>query len=356
MKRYFDSKGLTLVEVLISLTITGVLLSGLVMLLKQTLHFRGTANAMAQTKKIETALDTTYRENIAYVEQNCYGWTDASCNTLTLVPTVNGADSTQLFLNTSSANVTGAWQNAGCALTGTAPSYTVRCADGFGSYYTFAVTNPHSANTFYVNGYNRTPYSIIITSGGSANVTDTWSSGYLDGEYQSYSQKKLLTVAGSLKSYHMSRLTNEVVVNTCKAGAGGLESYDDVIVPWYFQSTGNSPSLACSGVESGNCGCSGFVAAIWPASGSGWNRINSSAKFSTVLTNIGLSSLYRVDGFGNPIQIWMTVNSAGTLQGEPPRPAPSYSGTWAVSPPYHGVVGVYSAGAWLYSQPLVYAQ
>lgn len=348
--------GFTLIEIVVAMALAALLMTGVLKFVNAAAHYMSTANTMTQIKRIETALDTTYRENISYIEQNCYGWTDAACNTLTLLPAPHPTDNTKLLLNTFSSNAIGAWQVAGCTMTGTAPSFTMSCNDGYGLPFTYAITNAHAANGAYANGYNRTPYSLTITSTAPTALTDTWSSGYLDGEYAAYSQRKILTVTGALKTYHLSRLTNETVVNTCNSVTGGLESFDDVIVPWYFQVTGTSPTTSCSGVESGSCGCSGFTTALWPASGSGWNQINTATKFITVYGNLGLSSVYRVDGFGNAIELWLTVNSAGTLQAEPPRPRPSYSGVWAIGPPYHGQVGARSAGAWLYSQPIVYVQ
>jgi type II secretory pathway pseudopilin PulG len=346
--------GITLVEVVVSITLATVLLGGFMVLLNRMVHFKGTSDTLKQIKKIETALETTYRENIRHVEQSCLGWTDALCNTLTIIPQRHSTDSTILLLRTHSATATSSWVEAGCTLSGTSPSYNVRCTDGYGSRFTFSVTNPHAANTIYTNGYNRTPYTITITSGGNSSITDTWSSGYLDGEYATYSQKKILTVAEALKSYHLSRLTHEAIVNTCDSVNGGLESYDDVIAPWYFQSTGSTPTQECTGIESGICGCNVFTdTARWPTS-TGWADVNTTSEFSTLFANIGLNTAYRVDGYGNPTAIWFTVNSGGAIQNPPPRPQPNYN--WAIKPPYRGLVGVRSGTSWVYSQSIVYAQ
>ncbi|MBE0427619.1 MAG: prepilin-type N-terminal cleavage/methylation domain-containing protein [Nitrospirae bacterium] len=346
--------GITLIEVVVSITLATALLGGFMVLLNRMVHFKGTSDTLAQIKQIETALETTYRENIRYIEQNCLGWTDASCNTLTILPQRHSTDSTILLLHTYSETATSSWSKAGCTLSGTSPSYAVTCKDGYGEYFAYSTSNEHAANSFYRNGYDRTPYTITITSAGNSDITDTWSSGYLDGEYAVYSQKKILTVAGALKSYHLSRLTHEAIVNTCDSVNGGLDSYDDVIIPWYFQATGNAPAQECTGIESGICGCSVFADSDkWPTSPE-WADVNSTSEFSVLFASIGLNTAYRADGYGNPIVIWFTVDSDGALQDIPPRPQPNYN--WAIKPPYRGIVGVRPDTSWVYSQSIVYAQ
>lgn len=347
--------GITLIEVVVSITLATVLLGGFMVLLDRMVHFKGTADTLKQIQKIETALEITYRENIRYVEQNCFGWKNAACSALTILPQVSPTNSSILLLRTYSETVKSTWVEAGCTVTGTSPAYDVQCRDGYGNSLTFSVANYHTANSFYINGYNKTPYTVTITSGGNSDITDTWSSGYLDGEYAVYSQKKISTVAEALKSYHLSRLVYESTINTCDSTNGGLDSYDDVIIPWYFQSAGISPDIECAGIESGICGCSAFSDTdIWPISGSGWSNVDSAAEFTIFLPNIRLDQSYRVDGYGNPITIWFTVNSNDIMLGPPPRPRPNYN--WAIKPPYKGLVGVYDGSSWIYKKSIVYAQ
>lgn len=353
------SKGFTLIEVVAAIAIGSVFMSGLVLILDRMAHFRGTAMTMTQVKDIEAALEVTYRENVRHIEQNCYGWKDAACLTLTITPAGLGASNDILLVNTPSLTAVAAWTQAGCVLTGGPPNYSVTCLDKYGMNMTFTPANAAAANAYYTNGYAKTPFTLVITSGGNNNLTDTWSTGYLDSEYASASGRKLLTVAAALKTYHTSRLTHEVVVNSCDVVDGGLESYDDVVTPWYFQSAGTAAANACTGLESGNCGCSAFdTVTTWRSAASGWNRINTSAKFAVVFANLGLSNDYRVDGYGNPLELWFTVDGAGTLQSEPPRPRVNYDGVWAVKPPYVGRIGVYNTGtsAWLSYTPVMYPQ
>lgn len=351
----FTIKGFTIMEVVVALTIAGILMTGISMLMKSMMNYKSLTDSLQRIKKIEQAIEVTYRENIRYVEGNCYGWTDSVCTNLTVMPLPHAGDSTKLLLYTYLDTVVRAWDTgAGCTVTGAVPNFEVRCPDGYGQYFTFTgFANTHSLNTHYQSGYNRTPYRVTITSQSNPDITDTWSSGYLDSEYLSYSQKKLLTLMDAIKSYHLARLTHEATVNTCDSTNGGLASHDDVIIPWVWQALGNSPSQECSGIESGICGCSSLNnASIWPTSAT-YAVVDTDTEFSALLGNIGLNNIYRTDGFGNALTYRVVVNSALTGQ-VPPRPQVNY--TWAVKPPYRGIIGVYDGVNWISNWRVVYAQ
>lgn len=348
------NSGFTLIEIVVAVAVAGVIMAGIAGLMKAMMNYKYLNDSMRNIKAVEQAFETTYRENVRYIENNCYGWT--SCTALSILPRAHATDNTKILIKTYSTNVLNTFQLAGCTVTGTAPDFEAVCSDGYGKYFTFTnFSNPHYLGTIYSQGYAHTPYAVTITSQANPDITETWSSGYLDSEYLSYSQKKIQTVIDALKSYHLSRLTHETTVNTCDSTNGGLASYDDVIIPWYFQATGTAPTQECTGIESGICGCSVFTdTAKWPTASS-WNSADSSTEFATLFANLGLNTSYRVDGFGNPITIWFTVDSSGALQNPPPRPRPNYSSVWTIKPPYRGIVGVYSSG-WVYATNVVYAQ
>lgn len=337
---------------------------GVFRLMNSFAHFRSTVHTLDQIIEIEKAIELSYRDNIAYAEQNCYGWTGTGCTTLTILPRKDTTDTSNktLTLTTYSDAVKKAFEQAGCTATvGTVPVYAVKCIDKYGSNYTFSTTNEHTANTLYARGYNSTPYTILITAGGNADIKDTWSAGYLDSEYAAYSRTKIVDFAQALKTFHVTRLNHEAMINTCDSINGGLESFDDIIVPWYWQATSSASStVECTGIESNNCGCSGFTSSVWATSGSGWNAADTATELTTLTNNLGLNVKYRVDGYGNPLQVWFTVNSGNALQTAPPRPQPNYDAQLAlwIRPPYRGLIGVYDSGtaAWVYSDNVVYAQ
>jgi len=351
--------GFTLLEVIMAIAVSTVMLSGLMAIVHKAVSFRGTTNTITNVKKIKTAFENLYRDNVKYVEDTCYGWTGAGCTSLSILPVLDAGDATgaTLFVDTYSAGVVKSFEEAGCTLTLTAePRYQMTCTDGYGSKYLFTgVTNTHPVNALYLNGYNRTPYTITVTSGGNSQITDQWSSGYLDSEYMARSQEKVLTIARGMKTYHLSRTVFEAIKNPCTAGVGGLESSDDIIIPWIWQAVGTSPSVTCSGISAGSCGCTGFTAAIWQ-SNVAYNTINTVAMWTAFLNGIGLNASYRVDGFGNPITVGLLTQPNGTILASAPNtPAPTY--TWVgASPPYGGHVGVRNGAAWVYSERVVYAQ
>jgi len=352
-------RGFTLLEVVVAVAVSTVLLSGIMAMIHKTISFKGTVTTITNLKKIEMAFETLYRDNIRYVEDNCYGWTGAGCTALSLVPALDTSDATNatLFIDTYSTGAIKAFEEAGCVLTVTAvPRYRMTCTDGYGSSVVFTgISNEHSRNSQYMNGYSRTPYTVTMTSGGNSQIATTWSSGYLDSEYMTRSQEKILTITRAMKSYHLSRTVYEAIKNPCTTGAGGIESADDIIIPWIWQVMGSSPSLTCSGVSAGNCGCTVFTSAVWQ-NNAAYNTVNTAALCGVLFGNLGLSLSYRVDGFGNPMRVGLLTTPGGvTFASTPPAPAPSYE--WAgFPPPYGGHVGVVNAGVWVYSERVIYAQ
>lgn len=353
-----NSKGFTLLETIVVIAIVAILTAGTASLVNSIVRYSGTVKTLEIFKKIRKALETTYKENILYVENNCYGWTNAICRNIAILPNQDTSNTTNttLLLNTMSPLAVQAWQDAGCTVTGTYPNLRVQCLDGYGGLLTVTVNNGHNVNSIYTNGYNKTPYTITFTSQVNTTVTDTWSSANLDAEYFVYSRQKLTDLASSLKSYHLSRLVHESAVNTCDSVNGGLDSYDDIIIPWYWQITGSNIHNECIGIEMGYCGCTSFSStSVWPTS-STLASVDTENEFISILPRLGLNIKYRVDGFGNPIQLWFTVDSSNNLQGPPPRPRPNYVNAWAIKPPYRGIVGVLNNGTWIYYENIVYPQ
>jgi type II secretory pathway pseudopilin PulG len=350
------SAGLTLLEIIVTIAITSVVMGAVVAFMDRVIHFKGTADTIQRFEKIEDAFEVLYRENIRDVEENCHGWTDDGCKALAVLPSRDTSDTsgTRLLITTRSDAAVSAFGDANCALVpDVSPVYRATCMDGYGFDFTFATANEHPAGSVYLNGYNRTPYSVTITAGGNTSMTDTWSSGHLDSEYMVRSQEKLLTVARAMKSYHLSRLTVEAVSNPC-SGQGGLASNDDILIPWIWQATGSHAGEKCFGTITSRCGCSGFDGTFWSTDGT--RNITNSNTISGFLASITAGSAYRTDGFGNPVTIGLITRADGTpISSAPPAPCPKW--TWSAAlPPYGGTVGVMVGERWVYSQRVIYAQ
>ncbi len=348
-------RGLTLLEIIVTIAIASVVMGTIVSFMDRVIHFKGTVDTIKRFEKIEEAFEVLYRENIQNVEENCHGWTDPACGALAILPSVDDADASgrTLMISTGSDAVVSAFREANCVLSGEPPLFRATCVDGYGSDYTFAATNEHVAGILYLNGYNRTPYSVTITAGGNTSMTDTWTSGHLDSEYMVRSQEKLLTVARAMRSYHLSRLTTEAISNPCGA-YGGLASNDDILIPWIWQAAGNAPGARCSGITAVRCGCGAFGSSIWSTEPA--LNTTTTATIPAFLTAINAGGLYRTDGFGNPVTVRLITKVDGTSVGSaPPAPCPQWSWSDAL-PPYGGTVGVMSEGKWVYSQRVVYPQ
>lgn len=350
-----DRRGLTLLEIIVTIAIASVVMGAVVTFMDRVIHFKGTADTIRRFEKIEDAFEVLYRENVRYVEENCQGWTHSTCGTLAILPSVDDTDKSgrTLVVSTGSDAALSTFREADCTLSGESPTFRVTCMDGYGSDYTFSVANQHTSGTLYLNGYIRTPYSVTITAGGNTSMTDTWTSGHLDNEYMVRSQEKLLTVARAMKSYHLSRLTTEAISNPCGAD-GGLTSNDDIMVPWVWQAVGSAPGARCSGATSGRCGCAAFQKSIWSTEPA--RNMTTSGTIAAFLAAINAGDQYHTDGFGNPITVSLITKVDGTPVGDaPPAPCPKWSWSAAL-PPYGGTVGVMSEGKWVYSQRVIYPQ
>jgi len=77
-----DPRGLTLLEIIVTIAIASVVMGAIVTFTDRVIHFKGTADTIKRFEKIEDAFEILYRENIRYVEENCHGWTDSSSSVL----------------------------------------------------------------------------------------------------------------------------------------------------------------------------------------------------------------------------------------------------------------------------------
>lgn len=368
--RYKSLKGFVIAEIMVALAVLAIALVGITLITNKSLHIKKTAGSIQNVKKIQDALDVTFREAFEYNEKNCFGWGQGNCVNAAVTPASVTSTSISVWLPT----ITGqkVWTNAGCTLTqGVSNFYTVSCGDGYGNLFQFLnLQNGQTTGNAYVNGYNRVPYSIEIKTtvpGGTTIIGDTWDSGHLDSEYYEKSMQKLLTLAKALKDYHFNRLTFESNNVLCTAGTGGLSSTDDNIIPWVWQSLANNSTNAqtqCSGETISPCGCSTFNQSIW-------STLSTDAEVTAgrIIVNLGIDSIYQTDGFGNVVTVRVLVNKDGSkLTQLPSSPMVSYSncllgGTGANCsqtpifsqlPPYTGQIGVMSAGSFVFSYKIIY--
>lgn len=366
-----NSNGFTLIEVVVAVAIMAATMTSIILLMGKATRMKETSDALVYIKKIEAALETTYREGIAYVQSNCAGWGDTGCTAGTITPSLTDSTTLSVYLPTQSAQ--NAWTAAGCTLTGSSPTFGVTCRSGYGTNFTFSnIANAQAAGALYLNGYTKQSYTLTISvtiPGGTTQVQDTWTSGYLDAEYFTASNQKILTLLRALKAYHFNRLLFEGNTNICVAGVGGLNSTDDALIPWIWQIVGSTPQQQCGGAEVGPCGCAGFTASVWP-SGSSNLQIDSAAGLTSLVNNLGIDPTYRTDGYANMLTVRLLTNQSGNIPASvPSRPKATYSdclpgGTgvgcntgaaWTQLPPYNGLVGIVSAGSMVYSQKIVYA-
>jgi len=371
------SGGFAMTEIIIALAVLAITLTGITMVANKSIRVKRTADTTVTIKKILDALETTYRENVAFAEKSCPGgWTAAPCNVGRLVPAIVNSTTLSAWLATGTSR--NAWINAGCSITLVSGSlYNITCPSGYGGNITFSnLQNGHTANTHYLNGYNKTPFQLQISvtiPGGSTSVQEVWSSGYLDAEYFERSNQKILTLLRAIKAYHFNRLLYEANTNVCNASTGGLASTDDTLIPWVWQLTASNATNAqarCTGVEVSPCGCSNHGSnTVWSNS-TAHLQIDTEAELTQIINNLGIDISHRTDGYGNMITIRLLADRDGNqLTTLPSRPKVTYSAclpggngagcsiasVFPQLPPYTGVAGVLSGGTFVYSQKVVYA-
>jgi prepilin-type N-terminal cleavage/methylation domain-containing protein len=361
--------GFTLVEVIVAVAVLALTMAAVALIMNKANRMKRTADALSDIRKIENALELSYREAVSYVEKNCSGWGQAGCTAGTLTPSAVNSTTLSAYLPTQSAQ--NAWTNSGCTLTGTSPTFSITCQSGYGTNFTYSgITNTQAAGAVYTNGFNKTPYSITISAtipGATTTVQDTWSAGYLDVEYFDRGTQKILTLLRAMKAYHFNRLLYESNTNSCAGTTGGLASTDAAMVPWVWELIGSAPTTACSG--GGSCGCSNFTTSIW-SNLTSYLQINSASTLSTLVNNLGIDPMYQTDGFGNMLTVRLLTDKLGNiLSAVPSSPKATYSdclpggtGTgcstgapWSQLPPYTGVVGIVSGGSMIFSLKAVYA-
>lgn len=340
-----NQRGFLLVEVIVAIAIAGVLFGVATMFMSKMIHVYQTSRTIARVDKLEVAFEHAYRTNAEWAERNCYGFaqwnqgTAAECVGLTLTPWGLGLDTQQNFFNIgvnaqTKDSIINEFEGAGCTATlsstmASTEQYRVECDDAYGQDFMFTRTagQEHNPGTPYSTLYmSNSSVRIRIQSTGNADIMDEWSAAPLDLEYSRATSAKNREVGDALKQYHLNRLVREVNDNPCDSTAGGLESRDDVIIPWIWQVNAVRFEEKCSGIDTTPCGCSNFDGQRWPTGGT--LVMYTSALVDNALANIGLSpARYRTDAVGNAIAIVLLAdrfNNPISPSGVPPRPRPNY--------------------------------
>jgi len=151
--------------------------------------------------------------------------------------------------------------------------------------------------------------------------------------------------------------------------AGGLGSWDDVLIPWIWQAFGYNPftftnrgriPTLCQGVDSGckcgsNCGCLNFLnnPDVW-RNDQNLCMLHDPTEWGRFLDHIGLSTDYMTDGFGNLLTFVPLSDANGNPSPLCPPPPPSCCYRYDI--PKKGTLGIYDYNQkrWVYSVEIVY--
>ena len=134
----------------------------------------------------------------------------------------------------------------------------------------------------------------------------------------SETKKEHDNIAYTLREYHLRRRIEEAN-NVCTAG-GGLNSSDDIYIPWVMQAYTPNPNALCNTSAPPNCSCANID----------WSTVNQ------ITDHINLAPYntgYPNDAFGFKVCVYALTDSAGNPV-TPPNPQPNYT----MRPPYKGKV------------------
>jgi len=342
-------KGFVTAELLIFLAVISLMAPIVIQMLKTAQKTTANKITKARIEAISKSFEKVFMENLKYVNKNCYGWTDAQCSNLTATPIVK--NTTTLTYNTQDASSINALLDVGCSVSGSTPNFDVKCYDGQGKLMKFAGANLHVANTEYVAPNNGKTPQITITSTllkpMVVNIDTQINNALVNSE------QKIDTIANAIKTYVRQKRIAELgntcgTTNTANNPSGGLDSIDDAVIPFAWEAISSNPTTLCSGIEntSSDCGCSSFNNnSNWEKS-SAYCVVNSQAEMNRFLVNMGLGSIYRTDGLGNPITIVpLSDNTGSTANCPPPRPKIGYGSLSSLPKSRVGVMD--SSGTWV---------
>ncbi len=348
MKAKNKKRGFLSLEIILFLIVIAIMTPIAMELMKASQNSNKVKITKIRIKALNEAIERVFTENADYAQNNCYGWGDTACSSLTLTPTVK--DINTLSFNTLDSLAIQTLIGVGCNISGTAPNYDVKCFDGYGKLMKFSGLNLHSKGSIFTTPYTNNYPQITIDTAHSAPAIISIAKSVNNAK--TITAQKLNTIASGIRNYVRAKRIAELgntcgTTNTATNPKGGLDSTDDAIVPYVWQLFSASSTTLCSGIEdtASNCGCTSMTNSNNWETNNAFCVIDSSTEMNRLLTNLGLGLRYRTDGFGNILTIVPLSNSTGGAVTCPPaRPKPDYTGLSSIPKTRIGVKD--SAGQW----------
>jgi hypothetical protein len=322
-------KGITAMEVVIAMVFISFLL-GLFAEWKRGVDVRiRTETTLKRVQAYQQAIERLYFANLTYVKNNCYGWTDGFCVSISLTPRV--INNTTLEVRTWDESVINLFTQIGCRVSGTAPVYDITCYDGWGYPFTLNDENEHTPGTVYTAPYDGRVYVLYVQPSKGQRVAIALDKEF---DYSKTQTDQILNTIGNAIVRFVQQKRNAELNNVCDSTgggsfdpAGGLGSWDDTVIPWVWEIVSQDPTGICSGVEvpTSGCGCSSFADTAFWETDNAYCVVDERGEIQRVLNNLGLSFYYATDGFGNPVVIVPIADANGNpVHCPPPRPRPNY--------------------------------
>lgn len=342
-----------IIELLLAFMILSMLISGLT----HVYDFFRSTTGLYTTKSNLINLDTAFKQSFYDINStilnnsNCQSGL-ISCPSTFLPCSLTVSNSSLYFSYTISSTIMPYVKNdlltlfssAGCYLVSSQSNLLSFSCQGYIGVSTNALNNDFCSDTNYssLTYLNPVPIEypqIYLTalikniSSNSFPISITYTVD-LSNEYsyfQNISLNHFITIANALKNYETQRRITELN-NSCTAinpssYIGGLDSSYDFYVPWVLQICGSLSQINYSCTYSGTDYCPYCQ-----------NITFNSCTTSTVLSNLGLSSVYSMDGFSNPLIIYPlypTLSSQSIPSNTFMLGCQNGNG---ICPPFHGLI------------------
>jgi len=315
-----------LIEVVLALSLITLLLSPIWYWYNAWETRREIMYSQERIKNFQKIFDDTFNLIIDYVRVNCLdGFQDGSCLNTLPYPSSMTNDGNNLIVEYSIDvnlpnreklvnEVTYFFSKADCKQTlNSGSSVRFLCPDiNLISSYTIPITSldkpfPLSFRVIRKNG--------------------TYKDFQVD--IHSFERRKVLNeelfreISNLLKEYHLRRRVEEAS-NICRPN-GGLNSQDDIYIPWVMQAYTSNPNALCNTSTSTSCSCSNID----------WSSVDQSddVQMRAMLQRLGWNTY--VDYFGNKIVVYAIVDTLDSPF-TPPNPQPNYP----LKPPYFGIIKI----------------
>ena len=279
-------------------------------------------------------LERVFRWNFEIVRShyelfNCYGWADADCENLSLLPAVS-EDGRVVEIRTvvrsgNSSPLISLLRRAGCSsavqelesvakaigdevVEFSVVSISFSCQVS-GNEILFSVGRGHPPGTDPTWIYYETPYvkmDVLSRKGALRRrrfvIFDEERAFGLEE-----SRRRAVLLAITLRNFHHRQLAFENL-NPCSPEEGGLNSWEDFVLPWIWRLVSETVEL-CEGTDNAitGCGCmNNAVSTYWRTSAS-YAVLGRKSEWESVLPFVDLPLRYKTDWFGN--RFWLVILS-----------------------------------------------